>query len=432
MIVFLLAIILMFVFFFLGTPIAFSMLIMGLFWLIAGGFPGGILLNLNILATKTGHAINSFPLLAIPFFMLAANAMNSSKVTDSVFKFAGTLVNHKRGGLGQVNILASMIFAGMSGSGVADAAGLGKVEVKAMMDAGVYDKPFITCVTASSAALGPIIPPSISFIILAAVTYISAGKLLIGGLLPGITMGIVLMLMVSFLSHRRGYPRGEKASLAEVFKMFKETFWALLTPLVLLGGIFSGFFTPTEAAAVSALYAILVGIFVYRGMRFIDLYKTFVVTANFTAKILFVVAAAGIVGRLFAMANIPSVFANFITDTFSQPILALFFVATFCFLLGCIIDDLSLILILAPIFTPAMIGMGVDPVHWGVIFIMAINLGMITPPVGYVMFVTRTWTNISLAEYTKEILWFAVPLFILTLCLILIPKLVLFLPNALM
>lgn len=415
----------MFILFLMGTPIAFAMLIAGLGWIIFGHIPGS---NLNIMATKTVHALNSFPLLAIPFFMLAGNIMNASKVTDRVFEFANTLVAHRRGGLAQVNILASMIFAGMSGSGVADAAGLGKVEVKAMTDAG-YDGPFTTAVTASSAAIGPIIPPSIPFVLFGAITYISVGKLLLGGLIPGVLMGIVLMTMVWYLAKRRGYQKGKKAPFSYIWRTFQQTFWALLTPVVLLGGILSGVFTPTEAAAVAALYAIVVGLFVYRSITLGKLYRTFVETATFCAKILFVVAAAGIVGRLFALAQIPAFFAGYIAQTFQSPTTILLVLATFCFFMGCILDDLSLLLILTPIFTPIILQAGVEPVHWGVIMVMVLNLGMITPPMGTVMFVTRTWTNISLKEYATSIAWFSIPLFLEIVFLIFFPWLVLVLPN---
>jgi tripartite ATP-independent transporter DctM subunit len=415
----------MLLFFALDVPIAFSMFIAAFVGVLADPT-----LDMILIAKRAAYAPNSFAILAIPFFMLAGELMNEAQITDRIFNFARSLVGHFRGGLGYVNILASMIFAGMSGSGLADASGLGRVEIKAMLDEG-YDRRFSAAVTAASNTIGPIIPPSIPLVLFGVITNLSIGKLLLGGLIPGILMGILTGILVWFLSRRRNYPIFTRASLGQMWTSFLRGFWPLLTPLIIVGGILTGIFTPTEAAVVAVLYSAIMGVGIYRTLSLRKLYKSFVKVGVQTAALLFIISAASSIGLIVTHQGLADQLANLVAQiTSNWMILSLFVIALVVFL-GCFMEDLSILIILGPIFLPIAVGMGMDPIHFGIVFVYATQLGMITPPVGVIMYVVCSYANITMAEFTKENMAFVAILLCVAIIMILSPSLLLFIPNLL-
>ena len=383
---------------------------------------------ITLLPLKMMHGVNNFPLLAVPFFILAANVMNKGSVTPRIFGFANSLVGHLRGGLGHVNVLASMIFAGMSGSGLADTSGLGKVEIKAMKDDG-YDSAFSAAVTASSAIIGPIIPPSICMVVGAVVTNTSVGRMLVGGVIPGFLMGTGLMLVVSFLSLKRGYPRMERESLKGIWSKFIGTGPALFTPVILVGGIISGMFTPTEAAAIACIYAMILALAFYRAFGFKRLFRIFINVGTATGALLFVMSAAAALGTLAARAQVPQNLMNLVTSITTNPTLTMFIIVGVLILLGMIMEDLSLLVIMGPLLLPVVLKLGIDPVHFGVVMVLTLQLAMITPPVGMGFYITCHLAEVDALTYSKEIIWFVMILIGVVTLMCLVPQVVTVLPN---
>jgi tripartite ATP-independent transporter DctM subunit len=414
----------MFVFFFFGMPIAFGIFSSTIYYLMFSDQSRELL----SFSARMISASDSYVLLAVPFFMLAAELMNESKITDRIFNFAKALVGHIPGGLGHVNIVASMIFAGMSGSGLADTAGLGKVEIKAMKDGG-YDPAFSAAVTASSAIIGPIIPPSICMVVGAVVTNTSVGKMLVGGIIPGCMMGGGLMAMVYFLSKKRGYPKGEKASLAHLWREFVGTGPALLTPFILVGGILTGIFTPTEAAAVACLYAMILAIFFYKAFGLKRLFRIFINVGTGTGALLFVMSAASALGTLAARAQVPQNLMHAVTSITTNPTVTMFIIVGILILLGMVMEDLSLLVIMGPLLLPVVLKLGINPVHFGVVMVLTLQLAMITPPVGMGFYITCNLAEVDALAYSKEIIWFVLILIVVVVLMCLIPSLVTFLPD---
>jgi tripartite ATP-independent transporter DctM subunit len=414
----------MFLLFFVGMPIGFGILSSTVLYLIASGQSR----ELISFAARVNSASDAYVLLAVPFFMLAAELMNEAKITDRIFGFAKALVGHIPGGLGHVNVAASMIFAGMSGSGLADTSGLGKVEIKAMKDDG-YDPAFSAAVTASSAIIGPIIPPSICMVVGAVVTNTSVGRMLVGGVIPGVMMGSGLMLVVYFLSLKRGYPRLERETLKGVFQKFLATGPALLTPVILVGGIISGIFTPTEAAAIACLYAMILSMAFYRAFGFRRLFRIFINVGTSTGALLFVMSAAAALGTLATRAQVPQHMMMMITNITTNPTLTMFIIVGVLIMLGMIMEDLSLLVIMGPLLMPLVLKLGIDPVHFGVVMVLTLQLAMITPPVGMGFYITCYLADVDAVTYTKEIVWFVMILVVVVSLMCLIPALVTFLPN---
>lgn len=415
----------MLVFFALDVPIAFAMFI--------GAFAGVLVdpsLDMILIAKRAAYAPNSFAILAIPFFMMAGELMNEGKITERIFSFARSLVGHFRGGLGYVNVLASIIFAGMSGSGLADASGLGRVEIKAMLDEG-YDRPFSAVVTAASNTIGPIVPPSIPLVLFAVLTNLSVGKLLLGGLIPGLLMGVATGIVVWVLSTLRNYPIFSRASLVQVGTTFLRSFWPLLTPLIIVGGILFGIFTPTEAAVVAVLYAAFLGVCVYRSLSLAQLYRSFVKVGVQTAALLFIISAASSIGLIATHQGLADLLATRVTQITSNAIIFTCLVIAVVVFLGCFMEDLSILIILGPIFLPIAVGMGMDPVHFAVVFVYATQLGMITPPVGVIMYVVCDYAGITMGQFTRESIPFTLALVAVAVVITVIPILVLFIPNLL-
>jgi tripartite ATP-independent transporter DctM subunit len=414
----------MFIFFFCGMPIAFGLLTSTTYYLLISDQSR----ELISFSARVISASDSYVLIAVPFFMLAAELMNEAKITDRIFSFAKSLVGHIPGGLGHVNIMASIIFAGMSGSGLADTSGLGKVEIKAMKDDG-YDPAFSAAVTASSAIIGPIIPPSICMVVGAVVTNTSVGRMLVGGVIPGFLMGTGLMLVVYFLSKKRGYPRMKRESLKGIWHKFIGTGPALLTPFILVGGIISGIFTPTEAAAIACLYAMILAMGFYRAFGFRRLFRILINVGTGTGALLFVMSAAAALGTLAARAQIPQQLMQAVTSITTSPTATMFIIVGVLILLGMIMEDLSLLVIMGPLLLPVVLKLGINPVHFGVVMVLTLQLAMITPPVGMGFYITCHLAGVDALTYSREIIWFVMILLVVVTLMCLIPQLVTFVPD---
>jgi len=414
---------LMIVLFLVGFPVAFTLAAISLtYFLIQGSFP------LMTVAQRIVVGTESYSLMAIPLYMLAGAIMNRAGITDKIFNFSAALISHLTGGLAHVNVLASFIFSGMSGSELADASGLGTVEIKAMVDAG-YDKDFSVAVTAGSATIGPIFPPSIPMVIVGSVAGISIGKLFVGGIIPGIILALYLLIINYFVAKKRSYPRGDKFSLARLWRTFKEAFPALLAPVIIIGGILSGLFTPTEAGVVAVVYVLLIGLFVYRELSIRDLPETLVSVAKETAKILFIVGAAYAFAWVLAREQLGVIVTDQITAISSNPYIVLTLIVVLFLVAGCFINPSANIIIFVPMLMPLVQNVGIDLIHFGVVATLALMIGLITPPLGLCMFILCGIANISVSQFTRAIMPTLVILGLVLVTMMYIPAVVTWLPR---
>ncbi len=410
----------------LGAPIFVAMVLASVAFVLQTGN-----LNLFVMAAQRMFAsVNSFTLLAVPFFVFAGLVMNMSGISRRLFDFAGTLVGHLTGGLGHVNILASMIFAGMSGSAVADAAGLGAIEIKAMRDAG-FDPEFSGAVTAASSTIGPIIPPSIPMVLFSGLTSISAGRLFLGGFVPGVMMGLGLMTVVYAIAKKRNYPVAPKASAKQMWHAFLEALPPLLMPAIILGGILTGFFTPTEAATVACLYAVLLGIFLYRELTPKTLLSELRQGMRNTAQVMAIIAAAGFFGWLVTYQGIPAMLIELICSFTESRIVVLLLINLVCLLLGCFMEGNAILILTVPIMVPIAQRFGIDLVHLGVIMCLNIMIGTVTPPVGVCLYPVCTLGKIKLQALVRALVPFLITLVVVLLIVTFVEPLVVFLPNTL-
>ena len=412
----------------LGFPVALSMGLTSVLTL--GALRGFTEIPWDIVAQRIMYGVTNFTLLAIPFFILAGRLCNEAQITDRIFEFAKTMVGHFKGGLGHVNIMASMIFAGMSGSAVADAGGLGNMEIKAMVDEG-YDLEFSTAVTAASATIGPIIPPSIPMVIYGAMAGESVAKLLIAGFVPGLLMGLAMMALLVAMAPRYGWRAKSRASLPQLIAAAKRGTLPLLAPVILIGGIVTGVFTPTEAAAVAVCYALFMGI-VYRTFTWRSLLRVFKESMLDTAIILFIVGASSIYSWVIARYQITDFIVNWMGSVVSSPLMFLFIVNLFLLLVGCFIDATPALFILVPIFMPMVKQFGIDPIHFGVIMVFNLMIGLVTPPVGTVLYTLNRVTGISLERISIAMLPWYIPLVLTLVVIVLFPGLSVWLPNAIL
>jgi tripartite ATP-independent transporter DctM subunit len=417
---------LLIIFFVLGIPVCVSI---GLTCLAVLWFENGLFnIPLSLLPLKMMHGVNNFPLLAVPFFILAANVMNKGSVTPRIFNFANSLVGHLRGGLGHVNVLASMIFAGMSGTAVADAAGLGALEIRAMRDNG-YSLKYSTGITGASAVIGPIIPPSVAMVIYGWLSDVSVGALFIGGLIPGVMLGLALMVMTVVLSYRVSMPMRPRPSITETLRRSKRAGLSLMTPVIIVGGIWSGIFTPTESGAVASAYAIFLGTAVYRELGVRELLDVLKHTIEFTAIILFIISIAGLYGWLLVRLQIPMSLAEGVVKITTNPTLLLLILMVFFLVIGCFMSVIESVLIFTPIMVPMVKMVGIDPLFFGVIMVISLSVGVITPPFGNVIYVLVSITDQSFEAVVKALVPFLVPILGTILVLILFPELVTYLPT---
>lgn len=416
---------LLIILFILGIPVCISI---GLTCLAVLWFENGLTnIPLALLPLKMMHGVNNFPLLAVPFFILAANVMNKGSVTPRIFDFANSLVGHLRGGLGHVNVLASMIFAGMSGTAVADAAGLGALEIRAMRDQG-YPLKYSTGITGASSVIGPIIPPSVAMVIYGWLSDVSVGALFIGGLIPGVLLGLTLMITTVVLSYRVSMPMQPRPPITETLRLSRRAALSLMTPVIIVGGIWSGIFTPTESGAMASAYAIVLGMVVYREIGVKELLDVFRNTIEFTAIILFIISIAGLYGWLLVRLQIPMTLAEGVIKLTTNPTILLVILMVFFLIIGCFMSVIESVLIFTPIMVPMVKVMEIDPLFFGVLMVISLSVGVITPPFGNVIYVLVSITNQTFEEVVKALIPFLVPILVTILVLILFPDLVTYLP----
>jgi tripartite ATP-independent transporter DctM subunit len=409
----------------LGVPLFASMGLAAYAFVSLGG------LTSSIIPQKIAQSANSFPILAAPLFILMGYIMNSAGITERIFAFATSTVGWLRGGLCHANILASVIFAGMSGSAVADAAGVGTLEIKAMRDEG-YDAETAAAITAASATIGPIIPPSLPMVIYGVSADVSIGALFLAGVVPGLLMAGALMVMVAEVARRRNLPRHAFPSIKVVWIAFRRAFWALLTPVVLFGGMIAGIFTPTEAAAVAAVYALFLGMVVYRDFDLRELPRIIADTVETTGIVMALVMTAGALGWCLSLSRVPQTVGPALVSAVGDPLLFLLMVNLILLFVGCFMEALAAMLILVPILTPAAMQLGIDPVQFGLIFVLNLMIGTVTPPVGVVLFVTSKIAGISFEAMSRAIVPWLVPLIGVLLATTFFPLLTTGLPNWIM
>jgi len=383
-----------------------------------------------IIVQQEVSAANSFTFVAAPLFILMGHVMNNAGVTQRIFGFATAIVGWLRGGLCHANVIASMIFAGMSGSAVAEAGGLGVVEIRAMRDA-KYPIGMAAGLTAAAATIGPIIPPSLPMVVYGAAAEVSVGKLFIAGVIPGVLMGLALMVLCSVMARRLDLPKGNFPTPVELWRKFREAFWALMTPVVLLGGMLSGVFTPTEAAAVATLYALILGLFVYRSFSLARLPRLILDTVETTGVVMTLVMVAKLLGWCLAISRIPQIAGQALTAWSANPLVYLLIVNMLLLFVGCFMEGIAAMLILIPILVPVAMKLGIDPIHFGLVFVLNLMIGTVTPPVGVVLYVVSNIARISFERMSRAIVPFLIPLLVVLAAITLWPPLTTWLPSVL-
>ena len=425
LIVFLICFILIFL---IRIPIAPGMLMASLFYFALASGPAA---DLSMAATQFLTNMNSkFVLIAVPLFVFMAEVMNSGKVTDMIFRFANAMVGRKRGALGHVNVVASIIFSGMTGSALADASGLGMMEIKAMNDHG-YEKGFSSAITAASATIGPIFPPSIPMIFYSMLSGASIGALFIGGMIPGLLVGAALMVYIAVIARIRNYPRGEKLHIKETLAISGKALPALLSVVVLLGGIYTGVVTPTEAGALAALYAMGVSFFVYKAMGIKHLANVVLSTVKTTGTLSLLVGTAYAFSYIVAIEHIPDVVAGWLLTVTENKYVLLLLINIVFIVLGMFVDTMCITLVFIPIVLPLINALGIDLVHFGVMITLNMMIGLSTPPFGMLLFVVSGISKTPLKEVIKEIMPMLLVLFGVLFFVTYVPQIVLFLPKML-
>jgi C4-dicarboxylate transporter, DctM subunit len=419
----LLMFVLLFLFLFMGIPIGFAISITSLISILILGLG-------NLMPTLVQVMYNqatSFPLLAIPFFILTGTLLNTGGMTERIFRFAKCLVGFMPGGLAQVNVLNSVIFSGMSGSAVADAAGIGKIEIKAMTDAG-YDLRFSAAITAASATIGPVIPPSIPFVVYGSLTGVSVDKLFLGGIGPGLGMGIVLMIAVHIISKRRNYPKEKFPGIKETFIAGVQALPALFAPVLIIGGIIGGFFTPTEASVIAAAYSIVMGA-ILGDIGLHNIGGIFKEAFFETVKIMFIVVSAALFGWILVFLRGPDLLVSSLMSFSTNPNMIILLIVILLLILGCFMESIAIILTVVPILAPFGQSLGFDPIHLGVVIVLALMIGLITPPVGMTLFAVCTVTGLTPEQIYSEAFPYIIALVVLLLIVMYYPPLTLFIPN---
>ncbi|MCB1491584.1 MAG: TRAP transporter large permease [Rhodobiaceae bacterium] len=410
----------------IGTPIALSMIAAAVVYLAVAGQ------DMSIAAEQMLQGLyTSFILLAVPLFIVAANIMNAGTISDRLLRFCVAAVGRFRGGLGHVNVVASLIFSGMSGSAIADAAGIGKIIIEMMTKNGRYTLGFAAAITAASATIGPIIPPSIPMVMYALVSDTSVGYLFLAGIVPGLLMGAVLMGMIVIIARRRNFEPDEPTPLRELPSLTFQAFPALLMPAILLYGIYGGATTPTEAAAVAAAYAFLIAAVLYRSLSLRSIYTIMSSSARSSAAVGLVIGGALIFNYIVASENIPGMVAGWLDTMDFSPLAFMLTVNALLLLIGCLLDASTILLVIVPIFLPACRTLGIDLVHFGVVVVVNTMIGLITPPYGILLFVINATTGAPLKDTIREVLPFLFALIVALLIITLFPDLVLWLPRLL-
>ena len=408
----------------LGAPVAYAIL-------------SGIIVYLGVAGqdlaiagqTMVQRLFDGFLLLAVPLFIVTANIMNAGTISDRLLNFCVAVVGRFRGGLGHVNVMASLICSGMSGSAVADAAGIGKLVIEMMVKSGRYSRGYAAAITAATATIGPIIPPSIPMVLYALVSNTSIGFLFLAGILPGLIMGAVLIGMNTWISYRRDFGKEEAVPVAQLPLIILKSFPALLMPAILLTCIYSGVTSPTEAAAIAALYAFILAAGFYRALTIKSLYQLFIESARSSASVALVIGASMILTYVVVKENIPQTLSALLAGAEISPIIFLLLINLLILLVGCILDATVIILVIVPLFIPTCEALGVDLVHFGVLVVVNSMIGLITPPYGMLLFVINAVTDIPLREIIGEIWAFLAVLIFALLIMIFSPNMVLWLPR---
>lgn len=409
----------------IGVPMAFALLAGSLFYVMFTDMSVSIIVQ-KLVMTLGG----SFSLLAIPFFVLAGNIMNSTGVTDRIFRFACAMVGHIPGGLGHVNVFSSIVFAGMSGSAIADTAGLGKIELQAMKAAG-YDDDFSVAITGVSSCLGPIIPPSVGMVIYAMLANVSPGRILLAGVVPGVLMALVMCLIVYVIAKKRKYPVTPKAGIRERGMAFLRAFPALMSPLLLLSGILFGVFTPTEAAVVCMIYSLFLGV-VYHEIHWKDIPGLLSESLRSTTMITTLVCTSMVFGVILSYRQIPQQITTFLTTSIHSKVGLVLIIIAILLFVGMFFDSIAAIVLVVPIMLPIVTGMGIDLVQFGVVSTLLVVLGLLTPPVGNVLYILSDFSGMSITDIFRAMLPYIMGLLILDIALFFVPEITLFLPNLLL
>ncbi len=409
--------------FVLGFPVVLAIGIPCVIYLVLNDLP------VDLVAQRTIYALDSFPLVAVPVFLFVGSLMNSAGISKYIYRFADTLVGRLPGGLAQVNIFGSLVFAGMSGSALADIGGIGRIEIDAMKQKG-YSTSFAAAVTSSSAIVGPIFPPSIPLIIYGTVTGVSVLQLLLGGILPGLLCVAGLMLMTAWLAKRRGYPRAERwPSLAEVWRDARPALPALFAPIFLIGGMLLGFFTPTEIAAVTVIYTIAISWLFYRELTWEGLLAASLETIRSSAAILLIVAVAALFGWILSVEQVPQIMTGFMLSISTDPYVLLLLVNILLLIVGMFLDSTTAILVIAPIIAKPLVMAGIDPVHLGMVVVFNLMIGLLTPPMGLALYLVSDIAGVKMKDVLKEMLPYYIPLALTLLLITYVPWITTFMPR---
>lgn len=406
----------------LGVPIFLSMGLACIIFAIIYKVP------LFLMAMSYIRGIDNFAYLAIPFYFLAGDLMNRSGITERLLKFSSALIGHIKGGLSHVNIVASIVFSGVSGSAVADTSAIGSVLIPAMKKEG-YHSAYAAAVTTASSTIGPIFPPSIPFVIFGLLASTSIGDLFLGGVVPGLLMGVFLLFSSYFISRRRNYPSSTRAPFKVLIKSFLDAFLALLMPIIIVGGITTGIVTPTEAGVVAVVYAILIGFFVYKGFKMRDLPRIFLGSMLNSGMILIIIATTGLFAYLVADMQAGELLVNFFTAVSSDKWVTLTLIVAFFLIWGCVLDPITALVVLVPLLIPVVDAVGINVTHFGVVVVLTLMIGNVTPPMGIVLYLGAALANCTFEEVVKEAILFLVALFmVLAICMYL-EGVVLWLPH---
>jgi tripartite ATP-independent transporter DctM subunit len=406
-----------------GIPVFIALALSSLIYThFIAGIPDFVILH------RMAGGLDSFPLLAVPFFILAGNLMNSAGITNRIYDFAVATCGWMRGGLAHVNIFGSVIFAGMSGTAIADAAGLGTIEIKAMQDHG-YDTEFAVGVTAASATLGPIIPPSLPFVIYGMMGNVSIGALFLGGFIPGAVMTIFMMLYATYCARKYNMGPDQRFRWSVLGRTFVAALPALLTPALIVGGMTFGWFTPTEAAIAACTWALILGIFLYRSLSLKQFYKVTMDTIETTAGVLLIVAAASLFGWVLTTTRLTEAGAAALLDLTTNKYVILLLINILLLIVGCFLEPIASISILVPVLMPIILKVGIDPVHFGVMMTLNLMIGLLHPPLGMVLFVLSRIAKLSIERTTMAIVPWLIPLMMSLIAITLIPELTLWLPR---
>jgi tripartite ATP-independent transporter DctM subunit len=409
--------------FILGFPVVLAIGIPCVVYIFANGLPS------DLVAQRTLYALDSFPLVAVPVFLFVGSLMNSAGISRYIYAFADTAVGRMPGGLAQVNIFGSLIFAGMSGSALADIGGIGRIEIDAMRKKG-FSAPFAAAVTSSSAIVGPIFPPSIPLIIYGTVTGVSVIQLLLGGILPGLVCVAMLMLMTWWLAKRRKYPRASRwPTRGELWRDFKPAFPAIVAPVILIVGMLLGWFTPTEIASVTVLYAMLISSLFYRELTWQGVLDAAYETIRASAGILLIVAVAALFGWILSVESVPQKLTAIMLSVSTNPYVLLMLVNVLLVVVGMFLDSTTAILVIAPIIAKPLVAAGVDPVHLGMVVVFNLMIGLLTPPMGLALFLVADIAKVTMKDVLKEMIPYYIPLGITLLLITYVPEITTWIPR---